>query len=119
MLSQESLIKIDKYNLEFDNSISNDLQLPKAIAVMWNMIKSDISAQDKLELLLKFDQVLGLKLNEVKDYKISDKIKSLLKEREQARKDGDYDKSDEIRRKIKEMGFEIKDKPQGFEIKKI
>ena len=119
ILSQENLKKIDKYNLEFDNSISNDLQFPKAIAVMWNMIKSDISAKDKLELLLKFDQVLGLGLNKVKDYEISDKIKSLLKERERARKDRDFDKSDEIRRKIKEMGFEIKDKLQGFEIKKI
>jgi len=119
ILSQENLKKIDKYNLEFDNSISNDLQFPKAIAVMWNMIKSDISAKDKLELLLKFDQVFGLGLNKVKDYEISDKIKSLLKERERARKDRDFDKSDEIRRKIKEMGFEIKDKLQGFEIKKI
>jgi cysteinyl-tRNA synthetase len=52
MLSEEKLGKVDTFRQEFADAISNDLQMPKALAVMWEMLKSNIPSPDKLDILL-------------------------------------------------------------------
>ena len=119
VLSQEKLEKIDTYRQQFVNSISNDLQMPQAVAVMWKMLKSNIPSTDKLDLLFEFDQVFGLKLNEVQETQIPDEIKKLAEERELARKNNDFQRSDEIRKQISARGYIIEDTKGEFTIKKI
>ncbi|MCK5084920.1 MAG: cysteine--tRNA ligase, partial [Candidatus Pacebacteria bacterium] len=80
----------------------------------WEMIKSkEISHKDKKTALLKFDKALGLGLDKIKKKKteISDEVKELIKQREEARKNKDWKKADELREKIKKSGLAIKDKP--------
>ncbi|KKR27943.1 MAG: glycogen phosphorylase, partial [candidate division CPR2 bacterium GW2011_GWD1_39_7] len=59
-----------KVNLDFKDkftkSISDDFNLPQALALVWEMVKSDLPPAEKRTTLLDFDQVLGLKLAEVK-----------------------------------------------------
>ncbi len=118
-LSPEKLSKIDSYRSRFNEFLSNDFQIPQALALMWEVVKSNIPSSDKLDLLFQFDQVLGLKLNEVSEEKIPDGIIKLAKEREIARKEKDFIKSDELRKNIQEMGYEIKDTSEGYKLKKV
>jgi cysteinyl-tRNA synthetase len=114
--------KIKKYEEEFHKEINNDLNMPKALAVFWTMLKDEgISSKDKYSLALKFDEVLGLNLKELKkeETKISEEIEVLIKEREKARKEKDWKKSDKIRNKLKEKGITLEDTPEGPRWKKI
>jgi cysteinyl-tRNA synthetase len=117
--------KIGKVNNEwkakFIAAINDDLNMPQAMAVLNEMLKSDISSDDKLATALEFDKVFGLKLKEPiqKKNEISNEVKKLVDEREIARKDKKWAKSDELRDKIKELGYEVKDTSEGQQITKI
>jgi cysteinyl-tRNA synthetase len=109
-----------KYKKEFLEFINNDLDTPRALALMWNLIGDEkIPNQEKYKLLLNFDRIFGLNLEKVRRIKIPQKIKKLIKIREEYRKRGDFKRADEIREKIKEMGYWIEDTKEGPRIKKI
>ncbi len=109
-----------KYEQKFLNFINNDLNLPKAIALLWEMIKSDsIGNKQKLKLIKQFDKVLGLDLAKIKEEKIPVELKKLAKEREKARKSKDWPKADKLREEIKKKGYSIEDTEKGPKLKKL
>ncbi len=112
---------IESYKKEFSEAISNDLNTPEALAVVWQLVKDEsVSPLDKRATLLDFDQVLGLEL-ENNEYEIKDipaKVQQLVKERESARVLGDYPKSDQLRQEIESLGFSIEDTSEGPRISK-
>ena len=83
------------------------------------MLKSDISSEDKLKTILDFDKVLGLNLDKIKKEKIPEIVYDLLKQREDARKNKDWKKSDELRDEIKALGFDVEDTKDGAIIKSL
>jgi cysteinyl-tRNA synthetase len=117
-LSPEKLSKIDAYRSRFSEFLSNDFQIPQTVALMWEVTKSNIPSSDKLDLLFQFDQVFGLKLSEVTEEKIPEEIMQLARQREQARQQKDFKKSDELRKRIQKLGFNIEDTEEGFRLKK-
>jgi cysteinyl-tRNA synthetase len=105
---------------KFLEYINNDLNMPKALALMWEVVKNKkLNIKDKKELLLDFDKVFGLDLAKIKKPKIPEEIKKLVEVREEYRKKGDFKLADEIRKKIKEMGYWIEDTKEGPKIKKL
>ena len=118
MLSSDKLDLLDSYRNDFNKVISNDFQIPQALAFTWDMIKSNLPSPDKLDLLYEFDQVFALKLNEIRAEKIPEEIQKLALAREVARKKGDYATSDHLRKQIVDKGFLIEDLEAGFKIKK-
>ena len=72
------------------------------------------------EILTKFDNILGIKINEENSGKqdIPKEILDLVDKRRIARENKDWDKSDELRDLINQKGYDIKDTKQGTEIKK-
>lgn len=118
-LSEEKLSKINSYQFEFNQFISNDFQIPQALALTWEMLKSNIPSQDKLDLLFEFDQIFGLKLNEISEEPIPANIIQLAQERDKARKKGDFETADKIREQIEKSGYKIEDLDKTFKIKKI
>lgn len=118
-LSQEKLTKVDEYRRRFVEAISNDFQIPQALAITWDMLKSNIPSSDKLDLLFDFDRVFGLKLSEVEEEKIPQEIQDLANQRWQAKKIGDFKKADQLRQEINLKGFGTIDTKEGFEVKKI
>lgn len=103
----------------FSESLSNDFQLPQALAITWEMLKSNLPSSQKLKLLFNFDKVLGLKLDKISEGKIPEEILKLAEERKTARHNKDFKKSDELRIKIQELGFNIEDKENNkYSIKK-
>jgi cysteinyl-tRNA synthetase len=117
-LSEEKLKKLDSYREQFNQALANDLQLPKAAAVMWEMLKSNIPSIDKLDLLFEFDQVFGLKLNEVVEEKVPAEILALAQKREEARKQNDFKTSDRLRGELLKKGYSVEDTVSGFKLKK-
>lgn len=109
-----------EYKQQFEEKLSDDFNTPQALAVMWDMLKSNISDNEKYGTLLDFDNVLGLDLAEVAPaapVEVPEEVQTLLEEREQARKDNDFNKSDELRNKIKELGFTVEDTSEGQTVK--
>lgn len=113
-----------KFENEFHESINDDLNMPEAVAVLWNLLKEEnLSSPEKYRLALRFDTITGLGLNDITEEKssaiIPDEITALAVKRTEAKKNRDFKLADEIRNEIKSKGFEIKDTKDGFEIKKI
>lgn len=119
ILSSEKLNQLDTYRQIVRDFISNDFQIPQALAATWEMLKSNIPSQDKLDLLFEFDTVLGLQLNQVEETQIPEDIIKLAEQREEVRKSKDFRKSDELRKMIRNSGYEIEDLPNGFKLRKI
>ncbi len=116
--------KIDQgFKKDFIEKISDDFNIPQALAVTFEVLKSQLSPEDKLATIYDFDEVLGLRLKsasrqkEIKE-KMPDNVKKLADEREDARKKRDWSKSDKLRDEIERLGYEIKDTPEGTQINK-
>ncbi len=99
----------------FQSSIGDDLNTPQALAIMWEMLKSDLSAEEKGGMLVKMDEVLGLKLGNVigKMIEAPNEVRHLAEEREQARAMKDWKKSDELREQIRALGWNVEDRSDG------
>lgn len=109
--------KTEEYKKQFVMAINDDLNMPQALAVVWQIVKDEeFSNNDKKSLLLDFDKVLGLDLDKIESFEIPENVENLIKERDLARNNKDYVKSDEIRVKIEELGFKVKDTPQGTKV---
>lgn len=109
---------------EFVSAIENDLNTPEALGVVWKLIKDDsITHADKRATLLDFDKVLGLDLAhnefEINFDDIPADVRFLIHDREDARGEKDFKKSDQLRDEIKKKGFIVEDSPQGPQISKI
>ncbi|MCX6705853.1 MAG: cysteine--tRNA ligase [Candidatus Woesebacteria bacterium] len=110
VLSKEKNIKIQEFREKFLKALNDDLNTPQALAVLWEMVKSNIPSEDKYNLVLSFDEVLGLKLNtSLKDMEIPDEIKKLLEKRNTLRKEGKFEEADRIREEIEGSGFNVED----------
>lgn len=108
-LSAEKEQKIENFRNKFLEAISNDLNTPEALAVLWEVMKSNIPSTDKYDLALYADEVLGLNLAETKSQEITPEIQKLLKKRESLRAAGEYGEADKIRDELKNLGYTVKD----------
>ena len=112
--------KGELYRENFLKAVNDDLNMPKALAVMWDLIKDkNLSNKDKYSLLLNFDKIFGLDLNRIKKLKIPQKVKILIGKREEFRKKDNWKKSDELRKQIKKLGYKIEDTGKGTKVKKL
>ena len=107
-----------EYEEKFLQAINDDLNMPMALAVLQELLKSNSPSSAKRQSIIKFDKVLGLNLNQYKvDKAISEEVQKLIDERQLARQNKDFQKADELRQKLEEQGIKIKDLPSGkFEI---
>ncbi len=108
------------YEKKFLEFVNDNLNMPKALALMWKIIKDEkLSNQEKYKLLMDFDKVFGLNLVKIKKPEIPQEIQKLVDEREEYRKQGNWQKADEVRKRIEKMGYAIEDAKEGPKIKKL
>ena len=113
--------KQKKYLDAFTHDINDDLNTAKALATLWDVLKEEnLSDKDKRTLLLEFDKVLGLGLKAIKKEKtkIPAEVTKLAEHRWQARNNKDWKKADELREKIKELGYVVGDTKESYELTK-
>lgn len=112
-----------EYEEKFEAAINNDLNMPEALAIVHELIKSDYPSSAKAESLFKFDEILGLNLRLIKNSKgkdegIPEEIKKMVEERNKLRKERRFHLSDQLRNKILKMGYEIHDNNGSTVVKK-
>ncbi len=114
-LSLEKEKKVEDYSKRFLESVNDDLNTPRALAVLWEAVKSNVPSEDKYDLLMSFDEVLGLGLGQITNSKlqIPKEIENLISKREEFRGKGDYESADKIRRDLEAKGFFVKDTDKG------
>jgi len=109
----------DKYVKKFLERLNEDLNVPEALAVFWELVKSNISEASKLNTILEMDNFLGLKLQEHVGIEVPKNVEELAKMRSEYRKNGIWDKADVLRRQIEGLGYIIEDLSNGeFKLKK-
>jgi len=112
-----------KYQKKFLSYIDNDLEMPRALALLWEIIKSKkLGNKTKYALIVDFDKVFGLNLMPLRDIshrekKMPPQILKLAKDREKYREEKNFKKSDELRKEIEKMGWLIEDTPRGPKLK--
>lgn len=112
--------KIDEYKKRLLDAVNDDLNTPLAIGEMFTILKEEASI-DIYNLIIDFDKVLGLELDKEEGEEKSETPEEVVKmaeERWNAKLNKDYAKSDLLRNKLLDMGYEILDKRDGYEIKK-
>lgn len=111
------------YQQKFQERISDDLDTPRALSLLWDLIKDDTLVKaDKKATVLDFDRVLGLGFADAKvdtQEEIPEEVLKLILKREDARKNKDFQKSDELRNEINSLGYEVKDTNEGQKANKL
>lgn len=112
---------VGQYWQKFLKAANNDLNTPQAVAIMWDMVKSDITSSQKSKDIMEMDQVLGLGLQDFigKKSEVPKEVMKLVNIRETARGKGDFKQSDKMRHQIKRLGFEIEDTEAGPKVKAV
>lgn len=110
---------ISEYEERFHQAINDDLNMPLAMGVVWEVVRNEIKSPKLAKLLLKFDEVLGLKIDEEEQtMDIPEEIIELIKKRNIARESKNWNESDKLRDIIEEKGYEIKDTKDGTKVNK-
>lgn len=101
----------------FLKAVNDDLNMPKALSVLWETVRSDYPSSAKAQTLFKFDEILGLSLKDSasiivqrQENKMPEEVKKLFQERNELRKAKKYEEADKIRERIIELGFKVEDK---------
>ena len=110
------------YEEKFLKALNDDLNMPEAVQVFHKVLEDfNFSPKNKLKLLEKFDQVLGLNVRDMKEtiLVLPKEVEFLIEERGKLRKEKQWEKADILRERIKERGYLIEDTPQGSRITKL
>lgn len=111
---------IKEYEDKFLEAINDDLNMPVAMSVVWDVIKNPAKSKKLQNLLLKFDEVLGLDLKnyQKEENVLPEEIAELVKERNEARSNKNWAESDRIRDILIEKGYTVKDSKEGTIVEK-
>ncbi|MEM4254622.1 MAG: cysteine--tRNA ligase [Candidatus Woesearchaeota archaeon] len=123
LFSKENKSAINKHKTNFLEAINRDLNTPQALAVMWGVLADkELGNKEKFELLIEFDNVFGLQLQNVVSpflEEIPTNIKSQLELREELRAKKKWEEADKIRKQIELAGYEIIDTSRGPKLKAL
>ncbi len=111
----------------FEEALDDDLNIAGALGAIFEMVRdvnraiadrqlSAAAAAQVTALMQRFDTVLGiLAEDDVED----DRAQALLVERQEARKQRNFARADEIRDELQQMGYAVEDSPQGSRLKRL
>ena len=110
--------EISKYEENFHKAINDDLNMPLAMSVVWDVVKNPKKSKKLAKLLDKFDTVLALSLDKKSENqeKIPEEVLKLAEERLKARQEKNWAESDRLRDEILALGYSIKDSKEGYEL---
>ena len=109
---------LSKSILEFLKKIADDLNTPQALAVLQQVLKSNLPPSDKHKTILDFDQVLGLgfdAIRKLEKFSVPDYVQKLIDARALARANKNWAESDRIRDNLAVYGIVLQDRMEGTE----
>ena len=103
----------------FDSEVNQDLNLPRALAVLWELVKSDLPVETRRATVDRLDTVLGLNLAEWRadSFDIPADVAALVAQREKARAERNWEESDRLRDALQAMGWQIQDSVDGQRVR--
>lgn len=108
-----------EYAVKFETAINDDLNFPQALAVLQELLKSEVGDGSKRATIEKFETVLALDLFKATDrQEVPSEIRQLASEREKARQEEDWVTADAMRDKIEKLGYRLQDSEAGVRIVK-
>ncbi len=112
--------EIKEYKQRFLDAVNDDLNMPLAMGIVWEVVRNNKKSKQFADLLLEFDRILGLDLENSKKYleeqeklELPKEILELVEQRKIARENKDWAESDRIRDLLKEKGYTVKDTKEG------
>lgn len=103
---------------KFLEYINDDLNMPQAMSVVWEVVRYDKKSKELAKLLLDFDKVLGLNIAKKEENEIPQEILDIVNERKIARQEKNWKLSDELREKLNSLGYLVKDNADGMQLEK-
>ena len=112
--------QISQYEQKFLQAINDDLNMPVAMSVVWDVIKNPVKSKKLANLILKFDEVLGFNLKKYKKEEIvlPQEIQELVNKRNEARANKNWAESDKLRDELTSKGYLVKDSKEGTIVSK-
>ncbi len=112
----------NEYLASFKEKINDDINIPQALAVFHDTLKSELPDDEKLATLYVMDSILGLDLKNLEsniEETLPQEIQDLLVLRKTAREEKNWSQSDEIRDQLESLGYQVLDQQDGQVIVKI
>lgn len=116
-LSEEAEV----FKLRFERALADDLNTAEALAVLWEVLKSDTEMDQKRALLELFDSVFGFDfaaVAAVEETELPEEVLALVAQRKQARTQKDWQQADALRDQIAELGYAVEDTSEGQKVSK-
>ncbi|MGB3713781.1 MAG: cysteine--tRNA ligase [Candidatus Promineifilaceae bacterium] len=109
----------EQYLMKFLSHINDDLNMPRALALTWDLVHSDLPAGVKKATATEFDKVLGLRLTEWEPVveEVPGNVLAMVEQREQARAAKRWGDADALRDQIEEAGYQVRDTAEGPQVK--
>ena len=109
---------IEEWTQRFFDTVNSNLDMPGALALTWEMARSDLDSATKLSLIERYDEVLGLGLLGVGDeYETPPEALEQLLRRAHLRDMAEYSAADQIRAALEEVGYVVEDHERGSRIR--
>jgi cysteinyl-tRNA synthetase len=111
----------ESYLDRFRERVNEDLNMPRALAVTWEVVRSELPAAVKKATITAFDQVLGLGLADwvEPEEAIPPQVMALVEQRQLARAEKRWGDADALRDEIAAAGYAVRDTPQGPQVKTL
>ena len=112
---------LEDFVQRFLREINDDLNFPRALAVVWDLVKADAAPGDKKATLLVLDTLLGLDIKEwqPKKTEVPAEIWARVEARQQARASKDFEESDRLRDEVEALGYQIEDTREGPKVTSV
>ena len=111
--------EIEKIKTKFNEAINDDLNMPVAMSVIWDVIKRPEKSKQFAELLLDFDKVLGIDIDKKEEKEsLPQEIQELIEQRKKARQEKNWELSDKIRDELDLKGYIVKDTKEEMIVEK-
>ena len=108
----------EEYRRRFWDTIDNDLDLPGAVALTWEMVRAEIPDRHKLDLVLEFDQMFGLDLHKSPSANnVGEDIAVAVKHRDTFRQQETFDTADSMRNQLAADGYVVEDALDGTRVR--
>ncbi len=119
-LTKEDREKLNLVEENFHKAINDDLNMPLAMSFVWEVARFEKKNVEVAKLLSKFDCVLGIKIDTINNKKeeIPEEIMQIVEQRKEARRNRDFQKSDELRDELLKRGYTVKDTKEEMIVEK-
>ena len=108
----------ESFRRRFWDAIDSDLDLPGAVALTWEMVRSELPGRAKLDLILEFDEMFGLDLSQAPTANtVGEEIAVRVEERASFRRQQTYENADSMRSRLAADGYVVLDAPEGTQVR--